>query len=52
MYALGPAISFLTCFWLFPQNEYESRFPASGNRPLYSGRTDALNHLIRRVLQP
>ena len=25
MYTPGPAISFLTCFWLFPQNEHFSR---------------------------
>jgi uncharacterized protein YjbJ (UPF0337 family) len=30
MYASGPAtpaISFLTCFWVFPQNEHDRRFP-------------------------
>jgi hypothetical protein len=25
MYTPGPAISFFTCFWLFPQNEHFSR---------------------------
>src|SRR5207247_1565808 len=25
MYTPGPAMSFLTCFWLFPQNEHFSR---------------------------
>ena len=41
MYALGPAISFLTCFWLFPQNEHDRWFPVWGTRPLYLGRTGA-----------
>src|ERR1700742_223548 len=31
MYTPGPAISFLTCFWLFPQNEHFSRSPPSPN---------------------
>src|SRR6476469_4398185 len=31
MYTPGPAISFLTCFWLFPQNEHLSRSPPSPN---------------------
>jgi len=35
MYTWGPAISFLTCFWLFPQNEHNRRLPESGTRPLY-----------------
>jgi hypothetical protein len=25
MYTPGPAMSFFTCFWLFPQNEHFSR---------------------------
>src|SRR5699024_9721772 len=29
MYTLGPAISFLTCFWLFPQNEHFNRSAVS-----------------------
>src|SRR5680860_1062847 len=29
MYTPGPAMSFLTCFWLFPQNEHFSRSPPS-----------------------
>src|SRR4029077_5279608 len=29
MYTPGPAISFLTCFWLFPQKEHFSRSPPS-----------------------
>src|SRR3954452_19407482 len=29
MYTPGPAMSFLTCFWLFPQNEHLSRSPLS-----------------------
>src|SRR3954454_14055975 len=28
----GPAISFLTCFWLLPQNEHFSRSPVSPTR--------------------
>src|SRR5579859_3321961 len=28
MYTPGPAISFLTCFWLFPQKEHLSRSPS------------------------
>src|SRR5262249_37908351 len=31
MYTPGPAISFLTCFWLFPQNEHLRRSPPSPN---------------------
>src|ERR1700693_767781 len=31
MYTPGPAINFLTCFWLFPQNEHFSRSPPSPN---------------------
>jgi hypothetical protein len=41
MYTPGPAISFLTCFWLFPQDEHDRRFPESGTRPLYPGRACA-----------
>jgi hypothetical protein len=37
MYKPGPAISFLTCFWLFPQKEQDRRFPESGTHPLYPG---------------
>src|ERR1041385_5713880 len=29
MYTPGPAISFFTCFWLFPQKEHFSRSPPS-----------------------
>src|SRR6476659_6421744 len=29
MYTPGPAMSFLTCFWLFPQKEHLSRSPPS-----------------------
>src|ERR1051326_3110000 len=32
MYTPGPAISFLTCFWLLPQNEHFSRSPPSPMR--------------------
>src|ERR671920_307991 len=32
MYTPGPAMSFLTCFWLFPQNEHLSRSPLSPMR--------------------
>src|ERR1700733_11642955 len=31
MYTPGPAINFLTCFWLFPQKEHFSRSPPSPN---------------------
>src|SRR4249919_1554439 len=31
MYTPGPAMSFLTCFWLFPQNEHLRRSPPSPN---------------------
>jgi hypothetical protein len=29
MYTPGPAMSFLTCFWDFPQKEHFSRSPPS-----------------------
>src|SRR5262245_49470107 len=29
MYTPGPAMSFLTCFWLFPQKEHFNRSPPS-----------------------
>src|SRR5579863_4554093 len=32
MYTPGPAMSFFTCFWLFPQNEHFSRSPPSPMR--------------------
>src|SRR5690242_1666572 len=32
MYTPGPAISFLTCFWLFPQKEHLSKSPPSPMR--------------------
>src|ERR1700677_4513885 len=32
MYTPGPAMSFLTCFWLLPQNEHFSRSPPSPMR--------------------
>src|SRR5262249_8296442 len=32
MYTPGPRMSFLTCFWLFPQNEYLSKSPPSPMR--------------------
>src|SRR4051794_15047636 len=34
MYTPGPAISFLTCFWLFPQKEHLSRSPPSPMRAM------------------
>src|SRR6476660_6946395 len=42
----GPAMSFLTCFWLFPQNEHFSRSPPSPNLatsppPAPAGQSDA-----------
>src|SRR5207247_975327 len=51
-----PAISFLTCFWLFPQNEHFSRSPPSPNlatkTPLSSCRrlAHARRHRQRRQL--
>ena len=33
MYTLGPAISFLICFWCFPQNEHDNSSPEPA-RPL------------------
>src|SRR4051794_41763297 len=45
MYTPGPAMSFLTCFWLFPQNEHLSR---SAPSPV---RTTGLHHpLVSFVL--
>jgi hypothetical protein len=35
MYTPGPAISFLTCFWLLPQNEHARKAPEAGISPLY-----------------
>jgi hypothetical protein len=32
MYTPGPAMSFLTCFWLLPQNEHFNRSPPSPMR--------------------
>jgi len=32
MYTPGPAMSFFTCFWLFPQNEHFSRSEVSPMR--------------------
>src|SRR5215469_7990229 len=32
IYTPGPAMSFLTCFWLFPQNEHFSKSPPSPMR--------------------
>src|SRR5205807_9507795 len=32
MYTPGPAMSFLTCFWLLPQNEHFSKSPPSPMR--------------------
>src|SRR5919205_3154829 len=34
MYTPGPAMSFLTCFWLFPQKEHLSRSPPSPMRAM------------------
>src|SRR3954462_11644464 len=39
MYTPGPAMSFLTCFWLFPQKEHLSRSPPS---PMRATRTPSL----------
>src|ERR1044071_4366497 len=35
MYTPGPAMSFLTCFWDFPQKEHFSRSPPSPIRATY-----------------
>jgi hypothetical protein len=35
MYTPGPAISFLTCFWLFPQNEQDRSPHEPGTHSLY-----------------
>src|ERR1700739_3743619 len=40
MYTPGPAMSFLTCFWLFPQNEHLSRSPPSPNLATAIPRSD------------
>src|SRR4051794_37383307 len=45
MYTPGPAISFLTCFWLLPQNEHLSRSPVSPTR----GATGDPSPLMRAV---
>ena len=37
MYTPGPAISFLTCFGLFPQNEHFRRSPPSPMRAMVLG---------------
>src|SRR5438067_714908 len=34
MYTPGPAMSFFTCFWLFPQKEHLSRSPPSPIRAM------------------
>src|ERR1051325_8710978 len=45
MYTPGPAMSFLTCFWLFPQNEHLSRSPPS---PMRATRLSPLRGAVRR----
>lgn len=47
MYTPGPAMSFLTCFWLFPQNEHFNRSPPSPMRAISWVPTSlsACNHL-------
>src|SRR4030081_1418892 len=47
MYTPGPAMSFLTCFWLFPQNEHFSRSPPSPN---FATTSPLLPHRLRRRL--
>src|SRR5438034_477753 len=37
MYTPEPAMSFLTCFWLLPQNEHFSRSPPSPMRAMVVG---------------
>src|SRR5699024_6027567 len=39
MYTPGPAMSFLTCFWLLPQNEHLSRSPPSPMRAMIASST-------------
>src|SRR5436190_4241134 len=46
MYTPGPAMSFLTCFWLFPQKEHFSRSPPS---PIRATRTSPCSHETRRA---
>src|SRR5438270_8276375 len=49
MYTPGPAMSFLTCFWLLPQNEHFSRSPPSPMRATQSLlQTDEPRPLLRR----
>src|SRR5436190_11751369 len=57
MYTPGPAISFLTCFWLLPQNEHLSSSPVSPNlatsmlpfcRRRSADRTGAVDGVARR----
>src|SRR5439155_4326856 len=54
MYTPGPAMSFLTCFWLFPQNEHLSKSPPSPMRAtqqlLYPGAASGGPATSRRVL--
>src|SRR5258705_7319534 len=56
MYTPGPAISFFTCFWLFPQNEHFSRSPPSPNfatrrsSPDFPASAGSLGHRHRREL--
>src|SRR5258708_24455128 len=46
MYTPGPAMSFLTCFWLFPQNEHLSRSPPS---PMRATQLSPLRGTARRA---
>src|SRR6202044_1140487 len=63
MYTPGPAMSFFTCFWLFPQNEHFSRSPPSPMRatqfllymgpprgPGRSGVAGMSRHAVNRLL--
>src|SRR5258708_7874213 len=48
MYTPGPAMSFLTCFWLLPQNEHLSRSPPS---PMRATGTDPFSQQSNRAME-
>src|SRR5258705_11514658 len=47
IYTPGPAMSFLTCFWLLPQNEHLSRSPPS---PMRATGTDPFSEQSNRAV--
>src|ERR1700751_3139708 len=51
MYTPGPAMSFFTCFWLFPQNEHFSRSPPSPNFATTRSSSPASNRSVVRALR-